>query len=123
MTDRDAPIAKVSAPAPASQQPVTVEVNLVEPILRDSGPIETLALRKPKAGELRGLNIKDLMTGDISAVIIVLPRISIPFITDAEAANMSTEDIAEIGGTIQGFFITQEQKAMFARMTGTASTN
>lgn len=103
------------APAPSSG---SVTVTLVEPIARDSGAVSSLTLRKPKAGELRGIKLQELMVCDVSTVLTVLPRISDPFITDVEAANLSTEDIAEIAGAVLGFFMTPAQKALIAKMTG-----
>ncbi len=104
-----------TSPAPS---PTTTNLMLVEPIMRPSGPLTQLALRKPRAGELRGLKIGELFQGDAGSVITLLPRITDPFITDAEAANLSCEDIAEASGIISGFFLTPAQKAMVAQMMG-----
>lgn len=109
-----------SALAPAEKKLVTAIVPLVEPIGRESGDIPTLTLRKPKAGELRGLSIKDLVNSDVSAVITVLPRICDPFISEHEAASLAAEDIAEIAGTIVGFFMSPAQKKAMAEMVGAA---
>ena len=96
----------------------TFDITLCEPIQRESGTIDKLTLRKPRAGELRGLNVQDLFRCDVVAVLTVLPRISSPHITDVEAASLCTEDFAEIAGTISGFFTTAEEKAAMARMLG-----
>lgn len=112
-----------TAPAPTAEDQqtrrmATARVLLEEPIEREGGRIEALTLRKPRAGELRGLKVGDLATGDIAAVIDVLPRISDPFITQAEAADLSMPDISEIAGTIMGFFMTQDQMAYAREMLG-----
>lgn len=99
--------------------PTTATVTLVEPITRDTGPILTLTVRKPRAGELRGLNLQALITADVNAVLAVLPRICDPFLTDAEVATLAPEDLAELGGTIAGFFMSPAQKAAVAQMLGT----
>ncbi len=104
-----------------AKTPVTVKVSLLEPIERESGPVTELTLRKPRAGEMRGLSLKDLMNADVGAVITLVPRIADPFITDHEAAMLSAEDIAEIGGTIVGFFMTPLQKAMMQELMGGAA--
>ena len=75
---------------------------------------------KPKAGELRGLTLANLVNSDAGSLITLLPRIAEPFITEAEAANLSAEDFAEIGGTIVGFFMSATQKAMIEKMTAEA---
>lgn len=99
--------------------PTTTEITMVEPIQRESGSIEKLTLRKPCAGELRGLKIGDLITGETTAVLTVLPRIVEPVLTPPEINGLSCEDLAEIAGTIAGFFLTPAQKAMVQEMTGT----
>ena len=104
-----------------AKTPVTVKVSLLEPIERESGPVTDLTLRKPRAGEMRGLSLKDLMNADVGAVITLVPRIADPFITDHEAGMLSAEDIAEIGGTIVGFFMTPLQKAMMQELMGGAA--
>jgi len=105
------------APAPATDSAILI--TLSEPIQRTGGAaIEAITLRKPKAGELRGLKLQDLMQSDVNTIIAVLPRISQPFITDAEAASLSCEDIAEIGGAILGFFMSRDMKAMIDKMQG-----
>lgn len=94
---------------------------LQHPIQREGGPITSLALRKPKAGELRGLNIQNLMVGDVTAVITLLPRIAVPIITAHEASQLEAEDIAEAAGTIMLFFMSSGQKAMVEEAMGASA--
>ncbi|WP_225206253.1 phage tail assembly protein [Novosphingobium huizhouense] len=97
----------------------TETVTLNAPIERQEGPaVAALSLRKPKAGDLRGLNIQSLMTGDVASVITLLPRIAQPYITAHEAAALEAEDIAEVAGTIMGFFMTASQKAAIRQALG-----
>lgn len=93
-------------------------IALVEPLPRAGGDVATLTLRKPRAGELRGLKMTDLMNGDVGAVITLVPRISDPIIAAHEAENLCAEDIAEIAGTIVGFFMSPAQKQMVRKLTG-----
>lgn len=111
-------MSEAPAPAAPAKPLVTASVDLVEPIERQDSRIERLTLRKPKAGEMRGIKLSDLLASDVGAVLTLLPRITDPFITDAEAAQLGSEDIAEIAGTIFGFFMTPLQKALVAEMTG-----
>lgn len=77
---------------------------LAEPITRENGnAITQLTIRKPRAGELRGLSIKDLVVGDVDTIIALLPRIAMPTIAAHEAAALESEDIAEAAGAISGF--------------------
>jgi Phage tail protein E. len=107
----------MSEPAP-QKTPQTITVTLEEPIQRESGPVTSITLRKPKAGEMRGLKVGELINGEVTAVLALIPRISSPFIAEEEANNLSSEDIAEIAGTVTGFFMTQAQKTLVAKMLG-----
>ena len=91
-------------------------VDLVEPIERGGKTIASLTLRKPKAGELRGLTLSDLIGLDIGTIIKVIPRISDPVLTDDEAADLDPADLTEIGGAIRGFFMTRAERAMMDRL-------
>lgn len=81
-------------------------ITLSEPIVRGETSITEIAIRKPKSGELRGLSIQDLMTARVSAVLDVLPRISMPPITQHEAENLEAQDLAACAGAIMDFFLT-----------------
>lgn len=120
MTEETTPPAETPATeTPTKPRPFTI--TLAEPIARESGAnVTAITLRKPKAGELRGLTLANLVNSDAGSLITLLPRICEPFITDTEAANLSVEDFAEIGGTIVGFFMSATQKAMIEKMTAEA---
>jgi len=82
-----------------------VTVKLANPIERENGvTIDTLTLRRPNAGELRGLNVNGLVNGDIDSLIALTPRIAMPTIGAHEAAALDIGDIGEIGGAVYGFF-------------------
>ena len=99
MADQSAPAA---APARKTSEPIT----LAEPIVRGEQKIESIVLRKPRAGELRGLSIQDLMNARMSAVLDVLPRIAMPPITADEVNQLEPEDAAACAGAIIDFFLT-----------------
>lgn len=92
-------------------------IELVEPIVRGETRITSLILRKPKSGELRGLTLQDLLTTDVTTIIRLVPRISDPILTDAEARELDPADLAEIGGVIRGFFLTRAERALIEKMT------
>lgn len=92
-------------------------IPLVEPIVRGETSIDTLVLRKPKSGELRGLSLSDLLTSDVGTIITLVPRISDPILTDIEARDLDPADLAQIGGVIRGFFLTPAERIMIERMT------
>lgn len=89
--------------------PVLRPVPLDTPIVRGDLTIETLQLRKPGSGELRGLSLVELGQLKVDALIKILPRITIPPITDAEAANLDPADLLACGAEI-GSFLLQKSK-------------
>lgn len=102
-------MAEVSAAA-VREPKFSEEITLSEPIVRGSESISSIKLRKPKAGELRGLSMQELMNARATAVLDMLPRIAVPIITQAEADNLEAEDLAACGGAIIGFFLTPEAR-------------
>lgn len=123
MTDTPATAATPAAEQPGAKPGATVTITLSEPIERDgAAPIATITLRKPRAGELRGLSVSNLVNSDVGSIITVIPRICEPYVHDHEAANLAADDLAEIGGAIVGFFMSPAQKQMIAEMAGIPST-
>ena len=92
--------------------PVTLE----EPIERGETKIEKLTLRKPGAGQLRGLSLQDIITTDISAMLTLIPRISEPPLTQDEADSLDPADLAQIGGGIRGFFMSKAEHQAVQKM-------
>jgi len=103
MSDQSAP--KLSKP-----------IALSEPIRRGETEITEITLRKPKAGELRGLSIQELMTARAAAVLDILPRIAMPPITQHEADNLEAEDLAACAGAVIDFFLTAGDRAAMEKV-------
>ena len=103
--------------APAAEPKNRFEtVTLSEPIVRGETTIEKLTIRKPRSGELRGLTLQDVLSTEVSAILKLIPRISEPPLTVEEADNLASEDLAEIGGTLRGFFMTQAERQAIEMM-------
>ena len=85
-------------------------VTLSEPVVRGEKRIESLNIKKPSGGELRGLTLQDILATDVAALLKLIPRVTDPPITQMEADQLEPEDLAEIGGTIRGFFMTKAEK-------------
>lgn len=88
----------------------TAKVELDTPITRKSGDITDITLRKPKAGELRGLNLTDILQMDVNALGKLLPRISQPMLTEAEVQNLDPADLVQLGGEVAGFLVPKRMK-------------
>lgn len=87
-----------------------VTVTLEEPIVRGEQKIESISLRKPAAGELRGLKLNELLNADVGAVLALLPRISSPTLTPQETAELDPVDLAAVTSEVIGFFLSKAQR-------------
>lgn len=81
------------------------KVKLDQPITRGKDTVTEITLRKPKAGELRGLSLTDVLNMDVNAIATLLPRISSPIITKDEVLNLDPADLVQLGGEIAGFLV------------------
>lgn len=91
-------------------EPKMETLHLTVPIKRGEQEIKELALRKPKAGELRGLSIQELMNARVASTLDILPRITMPPISQQEADNLEVEDLAAASGIVIGFFMTASDR-------------
>lgn len=85
-------------------------IQLDTPIQRGKQLINTITLRKPCAGELRGIHLAELLNLDVASLIKVIPRISSPGLTAPEAADMDPADLLAIGGKVVGFLLQKQAK-------------
>lgn len=79
-------------------------VTLSKPLKIDGENVGIISLRTPKAGELRGLKLTDLMQMDVQALTVVLPRITQPPLDASQVADLSIVDLTRFGTKIIGFF-------------------
>jgi len=96
---------KDSAPSLA---PATEVVTLDTPIKRGASIIATVTVRKPRAGELRGVALIELAQLDVIALQKVLPRITQPTLTAQEVAEMDPADLLELGTKVALFLARRE---------------
>ncbi|MBB6153713.1 hypothetical protein HDC30_000907 [Pseudomonas sp. JAI115] len=92
---------------------ISINDNLVildSPIKRGLQQISELTLRKPSAGELRGVQLVELLNLDVASLIKVLPRICSPSITAPEVANMDPADLLACGGKVSVFLLQKSMK-------------
>ena len=85
-------------------------IELDEPIKRGDGFITSLTVRKPKAGALRGISLIELANLNVSALQIVLPRITEPTLTAHEVANMDPADLLTVGAEVAGFLVSKADR-------------
>lgn len=92
-------------------KPVTKKIILDEPLARGDQTLTEVTLRRPASGELRGLNLQDVMSLDVAALQKLLPRITTPALTEQDIANLTPADLLEIGSETAAFFIRKEKLA------------
>lgn len=90
--------------------PANATVTLEEPIKREGGDVTTLTIRKPASGELRGLSLVELLNLDVTALHKLLPRLTLPAITEHEARQLSVADLVQCGTEIVSFLVPKSQQ-------------
>ncbi|MGS0581760.1 phage tail assembly protein [Xanthomonas oryzae pv. oryzicola] len=85
-------------------------VSLDQPIVRGEQTITDLTVRKPGAGELRGLKLTDVLQLDVTAMATLLPRITSPTLTTADVNAMDPADLLALGQEVQLFFLPKAQR-------------
>lgn len=83
----------------------TKTVTLDTPIQRGEQTITEIELRKPAAGELRGVSLLELMQMDVLALRKVLPRLTTPALTDHEIGMLDPADLFQLGSEVTGFLL------------------
>ncbi len=104
-------MATPSAVTEVEASPVKQEPNLVEldtPIQRGTTVIESITLRKPSSGELRGILLSDLLQLDVASLMKLIPRIT-P-IHEHEVSQLDPADLVAIGVKITGFLLQKRTK-------------
>lgn len=88
-------------------------VVLDTPIRRGTSAIDRITLRKPASGELRGLQMTNLLQMDVASLIKLLPRVSTPSITEHEASAMDPADLLACGAKVSTFLLQKRDQAAF----------
>lgn len=90
--------------------PVTATAELDYPIKRGDKEIKTIELRKPRAGEMRGLSLTDVLQMEYNALNRLLPRITQPTLTEAEIMNLDPADLLQIGTEVTSFLLSKKMR-------------
>lgn len=78
-------------------------VTFESPVKRAGQVIESVTLITPTTGTLRGVSLASVANSDIDALIKVLPRMTIPSLTEQEIAAMGWPDMLALAGKVIGF--------------------
>lgn len=85
-------------------------ITLEAPLQRGEQTITAITLRKPSAGELRGLSLVNLIQMEVSALTTVLPRITTPVLTTEEINRLDLADLMQLGTEVAGFLVPKSAK-------------
>lgn len=88
-----------------------MNITLQSSIHRGETSIDAVSLRKPTAGELRGVSLVDLLQMDVDAISKVLPRITTPTLLEQEIAGMDPAVLLTMGAAISGFLLPTAEPA------------
>ena len=88
-------------------------ITLETPLQRGDQTIAEITLRKPSAGELRGLSLVSLLQMEVTALTTVLPRITSPALTNDEINRLDLPDLMQVGGEVASFLVPKSAKVDF----------
>lgn len=88
-------------------------ITLETPLQRGDQTITEITLRKPSAGELRGLSLVSLLQMEVTALTTVLPRITSPALTSDEINRLDLPDLMQLGSEVAGFLVPKSAKVAF----------
>lgn len=80
-------------------------VTLDTPIMRGKTRIDSLLVRKPQSGALRGTRLQALMDMDVNAMMVVLPRVTTPALTQQEINEMDPADLVSLSVEVVYFLL------------------
>lgn len=88
-------------------------VELDTPIQRGKEIITQVLLRKPQSGSLRGTRLQALMDMDVNAMMVVLPRISVPALQPHEIVEMDPADLLSLSVEVVTFLLPKSALSAF----------
>lgn len=56
-----------------------------------------------QVGALRGLKLYDVMTSDVNSLLILLPRVTSPRLTEVELTSMNIQDFSQLAAGVADF--------------------
>lgn len=92
----------------ATQQPTPIDLD--RPIPRGAGHINSITLRKPDAGALRGIVLSDLLRMEAGSVADLLPRITEPPLLPHEVSKMDPADLMACAVEVANFLLPRSLK-------------
>lgn len=100
----------VEATPPPAKNPNQATVKLETPLKRGDQEITVITLRKPAAGELRGLKLQEVLQMDVGSLHTLLPRITSPTLTPHDVSQLDLADLVQLASEVAGFFLTKAER-------------
>ena len=110
MSEKKNEVNTAAPEAAAKSNTITLDV----PLKRGDQEITAVSVRRPAAGELRGLKLADVLQMDVSSLQVLLPRITSPALTAHDVAQMDPADLVQLATETAGFFMTKADRASLA---------
>jgi hypothetical protein len=95
----------------ATKNPNEEIITLDTPIPRGAQKIDSVTLRKPLSGALRGCSLAELLQMDVNALRKVLPRVTTPALTEHEVSALDPADLVQMATVVAGFLLPKAAKA------------
>ena len=96
---------------PATTSDDVREVKLEAGIQRGEQRITTVQVRKPRAGELRGLSLAELLNVNVDAISAGLRRVTQPMPDKHDVAQLEPADLVGLSVAVVGFLLPKDQQA------------
>lgn len=82
-----------------------ITVPLAKPLTYGQGKLDKLQLRRPMAGDLRGIRLSGLSDMDVDVVTKIAARSSVnTVVTEAHLAELDPYDLVKVTEAVGGFF-------------------
>lgn len=89
-------------------------VQLDFPLKRGKTLVESVTIRRPNAGALRGLSLIDVVMMNVTTLQKLLPRITEPTLTEQEISqHIDPADLAAMGAEVASFLVKKKDKQGF----------
>ncbi|WP_395459832.1 phage tail assembly protein (plasmid) [Azospirillum melinis] len=81
-----------------------VTVPLAKPLTYGKGTLDQLQLRRPMAGDLRGIRLAAMSDMDVDVITKIASRCSVTAVTEAHLAELDPYDLVKVTEAVGGFF-------------------
>lgn len=86
-------------------------IYLDKPLDRHGTKYTNVVVKKPIGSDCQGASLTALNQADVSALAMVLPRVTEPALSKHEVLAMGIDDLGELAGAVIGFLLTKAVKA------------